>query len=458
MQLQRPAAHFYGPGTEQMSEDCLYLNLWTAAAPDARQPVMVWVHGGGLRNGNGADDRFDGTAFAKRGVVLVTINYRLGPFGFLAHPVLSAEHEHGSSGNYGILDQIAALGWVRDNIAAFGGDPSRVTVFGQSAGATSVSYLQASPLARGLFHRAIGQSGGRFRGTARLKESSLEGEAAEAVGDRFATVALANATELILEEGADVPLTALHLRRVDADVSIKVLELPGTDFRSSANVDGWVLDGSVYDLFAKGRQHDVAVIAGWTAEEGSRLTTAPENVERYRAEMRQTYGPRLDEHGKLYTVSSDADVRAAFFKSYADSRFGYSVRTWVRLMEPLTSNAYLYYFTRVPPPDPDGLGAYHSVDVAYVFGNLVRGQYGLTARDYDDVDRKLSDTIMSYWVNFATNGDPNGPGLPEWPTYASDTDMTMVFGNTAEVQKGVRKAQLDFFEQHEAARRAKGTN
>lgn len=249
-----------------------------------------------------------------------------------------------------------------------------------------------------------------------------------------------------------MPLTAENLRRVTTDEVLRTMEI--TPFRSSANVDGWVLEDDVHDVFAAGRQHDLPVIAGWTADEGATLTTAPAGLEAYRVRIRETYGPLAGDVLARYAATSDGDARTLFFRSYADAQFGYSVRTWIRLMEPLQSNAYLYHFTRVPPPDPESLGAYHSVDVAYVFGNLVRGRYGLTARDYDDVDRRLSDMVMSYWVNFAATGDPNGPGLPTWPPHATATDMTMVFGGTAEARAGVRTAELDVFDRHEARRRA----
>ena len=198
MQRQRPADYFYGPGANETSEDCLYLNIWTAAeSANANLPVMVWIHGGGLNNGTGAQVTYRGEALATRGAVVVTTNYRLGPFGFLAHPLLSAEDEHDSSGNYGVLDQIRALEWVRDNIAAFGGDPTRVTIFGESAGSWSINYLQALRLADGLFHRAIGESGGRFAGMARLHEASLQGPTAEAHGKRWIEAVLASNDRLI---------------------------------------------------------------------------------------------------------------------------------------------------------------------------------------------------------------------------------------------------------------------
>ena len=457
LQLLRDADSFYGPGADEMSEDCLYLNVWTAAGPDEARPVMVWIHGGGLRNGTGSNELFDGTALARRGVVLVTINYRLGPAGFLAHPLLSGEDEHNSSGNYGILDQIAALEWVRDNIAAFGGDPQRVTIFGISAGASSVSYLMASPLAKGLFHRAIAQSGSGFSDTPQLRAASLQGPSAEEEGEIFVEAFLANATELILDLGEDVPLTLDYLRMIRAEAMLRVLRTEGFTFRATPNVDGWVLEDGVYETFAAGQQNDVPTILGWTAQEGTTLRAeqAPDSVEAYSNQVGDLIGDLAADHHQLYPASTDEEARQAFFESYGDHRYGWSGWTGAKLMDNVSSGAYLYYFTRVPPgPYSESLGAYHYVDVAYVFGNFGRGTAPVSNRDYDEVDRQLADQMMSYWVNFATTADPNGDGLPEWPTYNADTDMTMVFGDTPEAQSSVRKAQLDLFDRYRGRRRA----
>ncbi|MCY4505398.1 MAG: carboxylesterase family protein, partial [Acidobacteria bacterium] len=256
MQNPLPAAAqtFYDAGVDRMDEDCLYLNVWTAAGLDDRVPVLVWIHGGGLSIGNGADITYDGTRLAQRGVVLVTINYRLGAFGYLAHPLLSAESGHGASGNYGLLDQIAALGWVQRNIAAFGGDPSRVTIFGESAGSWSVNQLMATPLARGLFHAAIGESGGGFgsRGGAAPRAEI------EAAGERF--------VEALLGDGAAPSLEAMRAASADA-----VQGVAPDLVRSTANVDGWVFPDTIYDIFAAGRQHDVPVIVGSNADEMTML-------------------------------------------------------------------------------------------------------------------------------------------------------------------------------------------
>ena len=457
MQLNREAGSFYGPGAAEMSENCLYLNVWTAANDGESRPVMLWLHGGGLRNGTASDPRFEGTALAARGVVVVTTNYRLGPFGYLAHPLLSAEDEHDSSGNYGLLDQIAALQWVRDNIAAFGGDPNRVTIFGQSAGASSVSYLMVSPLSKDLFHRAIAHSGGRFRGTASLRQDSLEGESAETVGEEFIDGLLSNAAVRIAQLGEELPLDLETIRSFEAEEILELLQSSGAGFRSSANVDGWALTESVYDAFAGGRQHDVPFVAGWTADEGTTLApgTAPADLAAYRQWRSETFGAAAGQHAELYPVSDDAGVARAFYQSYADGRFGWSVWTGARLMKTVSSPSYLYYFTRVPPGEnSSALGAYHSVDVAYTFTNFDLSPDPVADRDYDDVDRSLGDRVASYWVSFAETGDPNRDGQPEWPAYTEAEGATMVFGDAPAVENGARQQQLELFDAIQKRRRA----
>ena len=444
MQNPLPAAvrTFYDAGVDRMDEDCLYLNVWTAAGPDDRAPVLVWIHGGGLAIGNGADITYDGTRLAQRGVVLVTINYRLGAFGYLAHPLLSAESGHGASGNYGLLDQIAALGWVRRNIAAFGGDPSRVTIFGESAGSWSVNQLMATPLARGLFHAAIGESGGGFgsRGGAAPKAEI------EAAGERF--------VEALLGDGAAPSLEAMRAAGADAVQGVAP-EL----VRSTANVDGWVFPDTVYDIFAAGRQHDVPVIVGSNADEMTMLGGAAgaETVEQYRETMRDEYGEHADALLEVFPAATDDEAQQARMASGTDATFGWEMRTWARMMETVPSPAYLYFFSRVPPaPDADRYGAYHTAEIPYVFDNFGVSPHPYANRDYTDTDRRLSDILASYWVNMAATGDPNGEGLPEWPAYDPEADAALHIGDTITVERGIRKDRLDFFDRYYAAQREGG--
>ena len=456
----RAADSLYGAGAETSDEDCLYLNVWTAAA-DATSglPVMVWIHGGALTAGTGALPGYRGDRLAGRDVVLVTINYRLGPFGYLAHPLLSAESEHESSGNYGVLDQIAALEWVRDNIGAFGGDPGRVTIFGEAAGSWSVNTLQASPLARGLFHRAIGQSGGRFGGTAHLRDASLVGRSAEAVGSTFVEGMLANNQRLTMELGEDVPVELEFMRRTTTDEILDFMASGDTPFRTSEAVDGWVLEQSIYDTFAAGAQHDVPVIVGANADEFRSLDSArtPADLASHRADIQRVFGDLASEHLEVYTATDDDSARKASIDSASDLTFNWEMRTWARLMVSVSSDAYLYFFTRRAPGEDSALGAFHGAETIYVFDNL-----GLTPwppnirRQFGDVDHQLADSMASAWVNFATTGDPNTPGSADWPTYSAAEGQVMVFGDVAVAMPHPRSAHLDLLDRHQESRRTSG--
>ena len=433
------AGRFYDPGVDRMSEDCLYLNVWTAAGPEDRAPVLVWIYGGGLRIGNGADVTYDGTRLAQRGVLLVTINYRLGAFGYLAHPLLSAESEHAASGNYGTLDQVAALGWIRRNIAAFGGDPSRVAIFGESAGSWSVNHLMATPLARGLFHAAIGESGGGFgsRGRAKPKEEI------EAAGERL--------VEALFGDGVTPSLEAMRAASAD-EVQAVAPDL----VLSTANVDGWVFPDTVYNIFAAGEQHDVPVIVGSNADEMSILGGAAgaETLEQHRESIRNEYGEHADAFFETFPAETDEEAQQARMASGTDATFGWEMRTWARMMETVSSPAYLYFFSRIPPaPDADRYGAYHTAEIAYVFDNFGVSPHLYANRDYTDTDRRLSDILASYWVNMAATGNPNSEGLPQWPAYDPEDDAALHIGDTIAVEQGIRKDRLDFFDRYYAGQR-----
>ena len=441
LQSLREVGSFYGQIVDEMDEDCLYLNVWTAAEPDERRPVMVWIHGGGLSSGHGGEATYDGTALARRGVVLVTINYRLGPFGYLAHPLLVAESEHEASGNYGTLDQVAALSWVRDNIAAFGGDPDRVTIFGESAGSWSVHHMVATPLANGLFHRAIGESGGGFGsfGTAYSRSEM------ETVGTTFADTLL----------GPDVPVSLEALR---AKTGEEVMAVPRDSGRYSPNVDGWVFPDTILDIFARGDQNDVPVIVGSNADEDATLgggRLEPMTVADYHAYARRTYGDLADRFLSTYPAEADAETVSARIDAGTDQNFGWEMRTWARMMERAPSNAYYYFFSRVPPsPDSDRNGAFHAGEIIYAFDNLGKSPHTYANQNYDDTDHHLSDVMASYWVNFATTGDPNREGLPLWPAYTREADELLDFGDTVQVRSGVRADRLDFMDAYYAEQRS----
>ncbi len=429
LQQPYPANSIYRSAPQPMSEDCLYLNVWTAAkSAGDKRPVMVWIHGGALTRGSGSTPAYDGEALAKKGVVIVTINYRLGVFGFLAHPELTRESDRNASGNYALLDQIAALEWVKKNIAGFGGDPQRVTIFGESAGSWSVNYLMASPLAKGLFHRVIGESGGAFGQLQKLSQ-------AEEMGKRFAA-------------------------SVGADSIAALRSKPGDELLASAananfppNVDGWLLPTTVYTIFAAGHQNDVPILVGFNSNEGTSLAPWPAtaNAASYLELTRRRFGPKADEFLKIYPAENDEQAKAAHYDSYRDASFGWQMREWARLQTKTgKSKAFLYYFSRVPPgPESARYGAYHAAEIPYVFNNLT-----LWKRSSEDTDRKLSEAMSAYWVNFATTGDPNGRGLPSWPAYRTSEDTALELGDTIKPVSKLHQAGLDFFEAVNAASRA----
>ena len=426
-QTPYPRASIYYRDPEPMSEDCLYLNIWTPAksSKDSR-PVMVWIHGGGLTRGSGSVPFYDGEALAKKGVVLVTVNYRLGVFGFLAHPELTRESDRNASGNYALLDQIAALEWVRKNISAFGGDPKRVTIFGESAGSWSVNYLMATPLARGLFQRVIGESGGAFAAMKTLSE-------VEETGRKFAA-----------SLGAE---SIAALRAKPAGDVLKASQAASFP----PNVDGWLLPEDVYTIFAKGKQIDVPLMAGSNADEGKSLAPWPASgtAASFAEQARTRFGDKAEEFLKLYPAASNEEAGASHYASFRDFSFGWQMRTWVRMQEKTgRAKAYLYYFDRVPPgPDSGRYGAFHAAEIAYAFGNL------LPPRPWEDADRKLADAMSSYWVNFAATGDPNGKGLPKWPAYRESSDIGLELGDHIAPVPGLHKAQLDFLDEYFAAQR-----
>ena len=421
MQTAYGANSFFTSLAEPTSEDCLYLNIWSADQGDAKRPVMVWIHGGALTRGSGASDWYDGVNLARQGVVLVTLNYRLGPFGFLAHRQLT--REAGQSGNYGFLDQIFALRWVQENIAAFGGDPDNVTIFGESAGSWSVNVLSASPLAAGLFHKAIGQSGGRFSPMSTLREH-------EELGKDFA----ARLGARRLDDLRDKP--AHELLQAFADGGFRGRRL------ATGVVDGHVLPDHVGRIFAAGKHNKVPVIVGFNADEGTNMTIGrvPKTRSGLMLYARKLYGPLAREFAEVYRV--DADFKQAFLDAYRDGSFGWNMHSWARRVTEHGGKAWLYYFEFAPSEPMDGrFGAYHAADIRYVFGN---------AQDKPR-DAGLSRLLSQYWVNFAKSGTPSAAQGPDWPAFGAEQAFLRI-GERLVVDHDLLAPNMRFHDKLNAAR------
>ena len=425
MQVTTPGADYWFRGSG-MNEDCLYLNVWTPAkSGKERLPVLVYVFGGGFQNGDGSEPRYDGESMARKGIVAVTVNYRLNIFGFFSHPELTAESPHHASGNYGLLDQVAALEWVRRNIAAFGGDPARVTVAGESAGSISVSALMASPLSRNLIAGAIGESGAMI---STLPPRPLA--ETEQNGVRFGTAA--GATSL-------AALRAMTAEQIQAAVA----KSPGTRFNTA--LDGYFLPKSLPDIFEAGEQSKVPLLAGSNSEEQSArsvLGTAEPTPENFANAVRRLYGDRAGEVLKAYAPSTSEEVLDAATE-LASARFiAYGTWKWTELqMKTGGKPVYRYFYAHPrprlieaanPAPAPAATaaagrggppqaprGAAHSAEIQYAMGNLpLDPRYA-----WEAVDHKVSEVMQAYFVNFIKTGNPNGPGLPNWPAYASGTNF-----------------------------------
>jgi para-nitrobenzyl esterase len=399
------------------SEDCLYLNVWSPAKSAAeRLAVLVWIHGGGFTAGATMERLYHGENLARKGVVVVSIGYRLGSLGFLAHPGLSAESDRRVSGNYGLLDMIAGLQWVQRNIAAFGGNPQRVTIFGESAGGIAVSMLCASPLAKGLFHGAISQSGGSFgpiRAGGGGPGENMQGLAdAEKAGEAWAAAAGAK--------------TVAELRALPAE---KILAAGRTQRGTTwPIVDGYVIPDDQYKLYQAGRYNDTPILVGYNSDEGASFSP-PRTPEAYVENVRQRFGPFAEQLIKLYPPGEGSVAKSAR-DLMRDAAFGWHTWTWARLQSKTgKSKAFLYYFDQHPQYPADspraGFGAAHGAEVPYVFQHFDIG--GPNRPPATAEDRAISDAMATYWTNFAKSGDPNGGGLPSWPEYREGKPQAMHF-------------------------------
>ncbi|MBN8825741.1 MULTISPECIES: carboxylesterase family protein [unclassified Spirosoma] len=396
------------------SEDCLYLNVWTPAkSANERIPVLVWIYGGGFSFGATSEPSYNGEKLAQKGVVLVSIAYRVGQLGFMAHPALSAENPHHVSGNYGLLDMIAGLQWVQKNIAAFGGDPNKVTIFGESAGGIAVSMLCASPQAKGLFQGAISQSGGSFgptRPTTYPGENMKRLADAEKAGEAYA-------------KAAGVSSIA-ELRKIEAD------KLPGGRGvgMSWPIVDGWIIPDDQHKLYEAGKYNHTPILVGYNSDEGASFGP-PKTPEDYIESTRKRYGKFADDLIKAYPVESNSVPKTAR-DLMRDAAFGWQTWSWARLQAQTSkSKVFYYYFDQHPDYPADspkaGSGSGHGQEVSYVFETLNPSSPQTTKTDL-----AISDAMSTYWTNFAKYGDPNGKGMPKWPAFSDTNPVVMYFSQT----------------------------
>ena len=401
---------------ENLSEDCLYLNIWTPAkSAKEKLAVFVWIYGGGFSSGSAACAVYDGEEMSKKGIIFVSINYRVGVLGFLAHPELSSESENKVSGNWGLLDQIAALRWIQKNIEAFGGDPQKVTIAGQSAGSMSVCALVASPLAKGLFRGAIAESGGILSSFMNLSFSDAE-KSGTAFMEKMKTSNIA------------------ELRKKTAEELIAA----GGNFRPVN--DGYVIPVDVFAAFKAGQFNDVSMMAGWVMGDGSLMGNQTMTPEQYKQQAITKYGDKAEEYLKLFPGKTDEEVAASLKESGLMQFAAMPAHLWAGFSK---SKAYIYQFSHVPVDKPDfpNYGAFHTSEVPFALHTL-----HMWKRPWRDVDFAVEKTMDAYWVNFVKNGNPNGEGVPEWKVYDKSSGNIMEIGDKPELKPGLYKGEFEFLE------------
>jgi para-nitrobenzyl esterase len=415
-------------GPQKISEDCLYLNVWTGAKKAGeKRPVMFWIFGGGFGVGMTSTPSYDGANLAKKGVVLVSVAYRLGPFGFLAHPELSRESGKGS-GSYGMQDQIAGLKWVKKNIAQFGGDPSNVTIFGESAGAKAVGFLASSPMARGLFHRAISESGGAVAPpVVSLREAEAQGKA------------------YLSKLGADDIKTARALSAEKIQSETKGMG----SFKPAP--DGETVVDDPYALFETGKFNDTPILVGTNSDEGGLFLTQKITSGTFEPYIRNKYKLGVEEILSAYPHATDAEAIRSAKDCIREFSFAWSTWNWAGLQSKKGKHkAFVYYFDHRAPVSPGSSS--HGAEIPYVFDHLVKlGQPGGSNGSEDKV---LSELIILYWINFAKKGNPNGPGLPVWPAFDEKEQKTMFFDKTPSARPHPNMDKIRAFDTHFAKLRA----
>jgi len=401
---------------EPISEDCLYLNVWTGAkSANERRPVIVWIYGGGFVSGGSGVPIYDGEAMAKKGTVFVSINYRVGIFGFFAHPELTKESSHNASGNYGLMDQIAALKWVQRNISSFGGDPGNVTIAGQSAGSMSVNCLVASPLSKNLFQKAIAESGASFtNGNASLQKAEEEGEK--------------------IMQSLNVSSMG-EMRKLPAEELMKKVQ----GLRGPI-VDGYVLPDAIVNIFSQVKENKVALLTGWNEDEGL-LFGAPKKSEDFQKEATEKYGADARTFLSFYPAHNDSEALTSQLDLARDQIFGVQNYAWANIQASQGLPVYVYRFTHIPPATGEYLKyrAFHTAEVPYAYDNL-----RFVNRPWQQVDHELATIISSYWVNFAKTGDPNGQNLPVWERYDTSHKKIMLLADKPGTASLPDQERLDF--------------
>jgi para-nitrobenzyl esterase len=424
-----------GEAIKTASEDCLFLNVWTAQWPvaGAARPVMVWIPGGGNFAGAASQAVYDGEPLARRGVVLVTLNYRLGAFGFFSHPALTRESPRRASGNQGILDQIAALRWVQENIARFGGDPKNVTIFGESAGSLDVSVLMTSPLSKGLFHRAIAESGAvvLVGEPSTLAEAEKRGQAAAA---RWKVPADASVEMLRAVPTAEI---------IAAQANLFGDGIANLFPNLGITVDGYVFPRKPAQVFATGGQHRVPMLLGSNAREQVPGSVVAKDLPQAIADA---YGPLAPRALKLYASAPDPVYGTPAEQWGTDTSFRCSTVAQAMWHSAAGQSTFEYEFALVPP-ERAALGAVHASELSHVFGTYAQGLIGVgpPARA-TEADARVSDVMQRYWTNFAKTGDPNGPGLPAWPKFDPNSRGYVEFTSSgAAAKQGLRRQYCDLF-------------